>query len=247
MPSTYNPFLINDPTRPVVGYENGIGNPNDYEYFVDPTTRTVKRRAKQTLAQVAGIEAPTSGGSSENAFAPGATSSWGASGKGTGSAPGQGPSLAAQQAALSAYNVGSKMNNVPGLIGLLGYGVKGIAGSALDSQIDAIGANYGLLDTPSGINLGNGMVTANISDPNGNVYSGTVSNNDAIQAQNVANFGISGFDTSLGGYTGMSESNSNAGTSGSPLGGDAWGGGGFSSDSSGIGGGYSDGSDGGYW
>lgn len=245
--AAFNPFTISDPTRPVVGYENGIGNPNDYEYFVDPMTRTVKRRAKQTLAQVAGIEAPASGGSGgafENPFAPG-NSAWGATGKGTGSAPGQGPSLASQQAALSAYNVGSKMSNVPGLIGLLGYGVKGVSGAALDNMIDQIGSNYGLLDAPSGINLGDGTFSATISDPNGNLYSGTMSNNDSIQAQNVANFGIGGFDTSLGGYTGMSDTNSNAGTSGSPLGGESWGGGGY--DSGSLGGGYSDGSDGGYW
>jgi hypothetical protein len=223
--AAYNiqPFQLLQPQNPnpEVGYGGGIGNPNDYEYYVDPQTRTVKRRAKTTLAQTAGVAAPAAssgGGSSfESPFGSSGGSTWGeTSGKGTGSAPGQGPSLAAQQAALTAMNIGDKMSKVPGLIGLLGYGIKAAGAAPAGNYLDQIGANYGLLDAPSGVNLGNGLVTANISDPNGNVYAGTTSNTDAIQAQNVANFGISGFDTSLGGYTGMSSENNNAGTSGSP-------------------------------
>lgn len=49
--------------RPAVGYGSGVGNPNDYEYYVDPQTRTVKRRAKTDLQARAEAAAPTSGGS----------------------------------------------------------------------------------------------------------------------------------------------------------------------------------------
>lgn len=203
-----------------MAYETALGNPSDYEYYVDPATRTVKRRAKTTLAQAAGIAAPAAAESGGSYFeGPTATGSggWGTPGKGTGTGPGQAPSLAQQQAHLTAMNIGEKMSRVPGLIGLLGLAVKGYGGYEAGQDLDKIGANLGLLDAPSGVNLGNGLVTANILDPNGNVYAGTTSNTDAIQAQNVADFGISGFDTSLGGYTGMSDTNSNAGTSGSPI------------------------------
>jgi hypothetical protein len=58
------------------------------------------------------------------------------------------------------------------------------------------------------------MGIQSVSDVNGNPYG--LSNSQSIQDANVATFGPSGFDTSLGGYTGMSNDNSNADTSGSP-------------------------------
>lgn len=235
------PFRLLDANATnATGYEGGMGNPNDYEYYVDPATRTVKRRAKQGLASFAGLtpSAPTGSGSGGFEQAP----SSGGAGYGTGR--GEGPSLGAQQAALNAMSIGGKMSQVPGLIGLLGYGVQALGRGAADQQLGYIGDNLGLLD--SGPVADTGMYT--VSDQSGNVFN--VSNAQSIQDQNVANFGISGFDTSLGGYTGMSTENNNAGTSGSPLGGSEWGGGGYSGggyDGSAVGGGYSDGSDGGYW
>ena len=210
--AAYNiqPFNLLQPqstnTNPVVGYENGIGNPNDYEYFVDPQTRTVKRRAKQGLAPYAGLTpaAPaSSGGSGGFTEAPSGGSTWG-------TGRNEGPSLAREQAALTAMKVGGAMSKVPGLIGLLGYGVQALGRSDADRQLDYRGENYGLLD--QGPVADTGMYT--VSDKSGNVFN--VSNSQSIQDQNVANFGISGFDTSLGGYTGMSTENSNEGTSGSP-------------------------------
>lgn len=215
--AAYNiqPFQLLQPqspnTNPAVGYENGIGNPNDYEYYVDPQTRTVKRRAKRGLAAFAGLTpgAPaSSGGDGGFTAAPSSSSGWG-------TGRGEGPSLGAQQAALNAMSIGGKMSQVPGLIGLLGYGVQALGRSAADEQLGYIGDNLGLLD--DGPVADTGMYT--VSDQSGNVFN--LSNSQSIQDQNVANFGISGFDTSLGG-------------------------GGYS-DSPGTMGGYSDGSDGGYW
>jgi hypothetical protein len=208
--AAYNiqPFQLLQPqstnTNPVVGYENGIGNPNDYEYFVDPQTRTVKRRAKQGLAPMAGLSQPASGGDSGGFTpAPSASSTWG-------TGRNEGPSLAREQAALTAMKVGGAMSKAPGLIGLLGYGIQALGRSDADRQLDYRGENYGLLD--QGPVAGTGMYT--VSDQSGNVFN--MSNAQSIQDQNVANFGISGFDTGLGGYTGMSSENNNAETSGSP-------------------------------
>jgi hypothetical protein len=232
--NTANPNQNNAPT---VGYESGIGNPNDYEYFVDPTSRTVKRRAKQGLAAFAGTAAPAAGDGGGSGFTPAPSSS---GGFGTDGKAG-GPSLASQNANLAMMSVGGKMSNVPGLIGLLGHGIQALGNYGADQNLGYIGDNLGLLDSPT---LGG---TALASDTQGNLYS--YSSPETVQAQNVADFGILGFDTSLGGYTGQSNENTNAGTSGSPFGGGGWGdtssGGGY--DGSAIGGGYSDGSDGGYW
>ena len=200
--------------RPSVGYENGVGNPNDYEYYVDPQTRTVKRRAKQGLASYAGTAAPASGDSG-GGFTP-----MGASGGGFGSGPGAGPSLGGINAALGAMSLGGKMSQAPGLIGLLGSAIGGLGSYGAGRAADQIGQGFntlGLLNDPAVQAMG----IQSVSDVNGNPYG--LSNSQSIQDANVAAFGPSGFDTSLGGYTGMSNDNSNEGTSGSP----GYGGGGF--------------------
>lgn len=206
--AAYNiqPFQLLQPVNPnsEVGSAGGIGNPNDYEYYVDPQTRTVKRRAKQGLAPMAGLTQPTAGGDSGGFTpAPSASPTWG-------TGRNEGPSLAREQAALTAMKAGGAMSKVPGLIGLLGYGIQALGRSDADRMLDYRGENYGLLD--QGPVADTGMYT--VSDQSGNVFN--LSNSQSIQDQNVANFGISGFDTSLGGYTGMSSENTNAGTSGSP-------------------------------
>ncbi len=200
------PFRLLNPTQntnPAVGYENGVGNPNDYEYYVDPATRTVKRRAKQGLAAFAGTAAPTSGGDSGGGF----TAAPSSGGFGTDGKAG-GPSLGAQNSDLGMMAAGGKMANMPGLIGLLGYGVQALGRAGADADLGYIGNNLGLLDAPT---FGG---TQLVADTQGNLF--TQSTPQTIQDQNLASFGFDGFDTGLGGYTGMSDTNSNEGTSGSP-------------------------------
>jgi hypothetical protein len=198
------PFRLLDANATnATGYEGGMGNPNDYEYYVDPATRTVKRRAKQGLPAFAGTAAPTSGGEGGGfTAAPSAGSTFGTAGKAGG------PSLASQNANLAMMNVGSKMGKVPGLIGLLGLGMEAFGRYGAGNNLGYVGDNLGLLDSSP---LGG---TQLVSDSEGNLF--TQSNSQTIQDQNVANFGIEGFDPSLGGYTGQTNTNTNEGTSGSP-------------------------------
>lgn len=184
------PFRLLDANATnATGYEGGMGNPNDYEYYVDPATRTVKRRAKQGLPAFAGTAAPTSGGEGGGfTAAPSAGSTFGTAGKAGG------PSLASQNANLAMMDVGSKLGKVPGLIGLLGIGLEAFGRHGAGNDLGYIGDNMGLLDSSP---LGG---TALASDTQGNLFS--FSNPATITAQDVDSFGPS-MDTGPGSMSGL--------------------------------------------
>jgi hypothetical protein len=187
--------------RPSVGYENGVGNPNDYEYYVDPQTRTVKRRAKQGLPARAEAAAPSSGDS----------------GSGFGSSNGGWASKTpAEQAAFYADNprfaaVTQGLQSAFGMTGLgrlaqafnpIGFGEQSMIARGVD---------------PAYMGQLNAQVQTNAAQPGFNpAWGGGLLDTLGDQPGDYDGQGSVGMDTSLGGYTGMSNENSNEGTSGSP-------------------------------
>jgi len=191
--------------RPSVGYENGVGNPNDYEYYVDPATRTVKRRAKQGLAARAEAVAPVSGDSG---------SGFGSSNSGWAS------KTPAEQAAFYADNprfaaVTQGLQSAFGLTSLgrlaqafnpIGFGEQSMIARGVD---------------PAYMGQLNAQVQTNAAQPGFNTtWGGGLLDTLGDQPGDYDGQGLGGFDTSLGGYTGVSNDNTNADTSGSPSYGD---------------------------
>jgi hypothetical protein len=196
--------------RPSVGYENGVGNPNDYEYYVDPQTRTVKRRAKQGLQARAEAAAPVSGGLNTSGGFGGSSNDWASK-------------TPAEQAAFYADNprfaaITQGLQSAFGLTSLgklaqtfnpIGFGEQSMIARGVD---------------PAYMGQINAQAQANAAQPGFSpAWGGGLLDTQGDQSGDYDGQASEGFNTSLGGYTGQSSYNSNEGTSGSPN----YGGGGF--------------------